>query len=119
MTSEPLIAHDFKEAFIMKKFLRLYMWELNNELFAGLHFAAMLTMYCIILLINGERSIDIMIIIEMMLVGYGISTFQMVIFSEDKNYSKKRLFVKTGMWFIFSMLLIIAISIIFQWFDHI
>ncbi|MPW25500.1 DUF3021 family protein [Alkalibaculum sp. M08DMB] len=101
----------------MKKFFQFYKWELKNELYGCIYFAAMLSMYCILVLIHGGRNVDIFIMLQMLLVCYGISTFQMIIFSDENKYSKKELFIKLGLWFICSMILIIIISIIFNWFD--
>ena len=56
--------------------------------------------------------------LEMLLVCYGISTFQMIIFSDDKRHSKKTLCIKTGIWFVFSMIVVVIISIMFKWFEH-
>jgi len=103
----------------MKGILRLYYkWELNNELFACFYFTAILCMYSIEVLMQGERSIDIFIMLEMLLVSYAIAIVQTSIFSDDSNYSKKALIVRTIIWFFVAMILVFITSIIFQWFAN-
>jgi len=48
--------------------------------------------------------------------GYALSLVQKITFSNDNNASRKILIVKTIIWFVSSLLLIIVSSIIFQWF---
>lgn len=101
----------------MKKFLRYYKWELQNELYTCIYFVAILSMYSILVLIHGERSVDILVMLEMLLVCYVVSIFQKVIFSEEACYSRKELGVRTLIWFLFSMVSVISMSIVLKWFD--
>lgn len=100
----------------MEKFLKLYNWELHNELFASMYFAGMLSMYAIEVLLYGDRSIDIFIMLEMLCVCYIIAIIQKIIFWNDTTYSKKANTIRTLFWFVTSMFLVIISSILFQWF---
>lgn len=100
----------------MKGFLRYYKWELNNELFASIYFVALLSMYSIVILLDGKRSIDIFIMLEMLIVCYAISILQQIVFSDNHNYSTKSLIIRTVIWFLFSMFLVLISSILFHWF---
>jgi len=75
-------------------------------------------MYSIEVLLHGERNIDILIMLEMLLVSYVIAIAQAIIFLNDSNSSKKALIVRTMVWFGFTMLLIIVSSIMFHWFAN-
>ena len=100
----------------MKGFLRFYKWELNNEMFCSFYFVAMLSMYSIEMLLHGGNNINIFIMLEMLLLSYAMSLVQKFTFSNDNNANRKVLIVKTIIWFVSSMLLIIVSSIMFQWF---
>lgn len=100
----------------MKGFLRFYKWELNNEMFCSFYFVAMLSMYSIEMLLHGVKNINIFIMLEMLFLGYALSLVQKITFSNDSNANRKVLLVKTIIWFVSSLLLIIVSSIMFQWF---
>ena len=100
----------------MKVFLKYYKWELHNELYASIYFAAMLFMYSILVFVQGERSVDIFVMLEMLLVCYVMAIMQKVILSEDTSYSKNTLIARTSIWFVFSLVFVITMSLVFQWF---
>ena len=100
----------------MKGIFKLYKWELNNELYTGLYFASMLSMYSIEVLLHGERSVDILIMLEMLCVCYIVSIVQKIIFTDDSNFKGKSLIIRTIVWFVFSILLITTASFLFHWF---
>ena len=100
----------------MKGFLRFYKWELNNEMFCSFYFVAMLCMYSIEMLLHGKININIFIMLEMLLLSYALSLVQKIIFSNDSNANRKDLIIKTIIWFVSSLFLIIVASTIFQWF---
>jgi hypothetical protein len=102
----------------MKGFLRYYKWELNNELFASIYFTGLISMYCIEVLLKGERNVDILIMFEMLILCYIISLFQTVIFTGKYSNSSKSLIIRSILWFTITMLLVVVTSISFKWFVH-
>ena len=101
----------------MKKFfLRYYKWELATDFWAGGYFAAMLSMYIIEILIKGERSVDIFIMLEMFMMCYVIAFAQRFLFSEDRTYNSNSLILRTVIWFVFPIFLVIISSLGFRWF---
>lgn len=102
----------------MKKFARLYKWELNNELYASIYFAAMLSIYSIEVLLHGERSVDIFIMLQMIIVCYIITLFQRKVFSDDSRYSGKSLVIRTLLWYGFSISMVVVSCFVFNWFEH-
>lgn len=97
-------------------FLNYYKWELNTDFWAGGYFATMLSIYCIEIFINNERSVDIFIMLEMFIVCYVIAIVQRFLFTEDGIYSEKSLIIRTILWFAFPILLVTISSIEFKWF---
>ncbi|MBC7959783.1 MAG: hypothetical protein H7X94_07945 [Vallitaleaceae bacterium] len=100
----------------MRKFAKLYKWELNNELYASIYFAAMLSIYCIEVLLHGERSVDIFVMLQMIIVCYFIALVQWRIFSEDTSYRGRSLILRTVVWYGISMVLLVGACLAFQWF---
>ena len=102
----------------MKKLLKLYKWELNNELYASIYFAAMLSIYGLEVLLHGERSVDIFIMLEMLIVCYTIALIQKIIFTDHSNYTGKSLIVRTSVWLVISVILVLVASLLFDWFSN-
>lgn len=102
----------------MKKIAKAYKWELDTELYASIYFAAMLCIYSIEILLKGERSVDIFIMLEMLTVCYIIALIQRKIFSDDSKYSGKTLIIRTLLWYGISILLVVVSSFVFNWFEY-
>lgn len=102
----------------MKKIAKLYKWELNNELYASIYFAAMLSIYSIEVLIHGESSVEIFVMLEMLIMCYIIALVQRKIFSDGSSYSGKPLVIRTLLWHGFSISVVIVSSFVFNWFEH-
>lgn len=101
----------------MKRFLKLYKWELNNELYASIYFAAMLSIYSLEVLLHGERSVDIIIMLEMIIVCYTIALIQKIMFTDHSNYVGKSLIVRTVVWLAISVILVIVPGVLLDWFS--
>lgn len=101
----------------MKRFIRWCNWELHNEFLACSYFAVMLIMYCIINLIFGTREVDIFIIFEMFLANYLLSTIHKLILDTEQDYSAKSFMIRAVILSIFSIAVVIIVSILFKWFD--
>ena len=102
----------------MKKISQLYKWELNNELYASIYFVTMLSIYSIEILLHGERSVDIFIMLEMLSVCYIIALIQRTIFSEGLKYIGKSMICRTVLWYGISIFVIIVSSFEFNWFKY-
>jgi len=100
----------------MKKFFKLYKWELNNELYASIYFASMLSVYSILSLVHGERSVDIFIMLEMLISSYIVSLLQTFIFNSTRIYNRKTLIKRTLIWHVLSTLVVVSFSLAFNWF---
>ncbi len=101
----------------MKKIAKLYKWEFYNELYASIYFVAMLTFYSIFVLIQGERSVDIFIMLEMSIASYIISVFQRKVMSDDSSYSGNSLRNRKIIWYAISIAVIVISSVVFNWFE--
>lgn len=102
----------------MKKIAKLYTWELNNELYASIYFSTMLGIYSIEVLLHGEKSVEILIMLEMMIVCYIIALLQRKVFSDGSSYSGKSQIIRTLLWYGFSISLVIVSCFVFNWFEH-
>ena len=102
----------------MKKIAKLYKWELNNELYGSMYFAAMLSIYSIEVLLQGQRSVDIFIMLELMSVCYIIALVQRKIFSEALSYNGKSMLIRTLLWYGSSIFIMVGSCFIFNWFQH-
>lgn len=102
----------------MKKFFKFYKWELNNELYASIYFASMLSIYSIQSLVYGERTVDIFVMLEMLTSGYIISLLQTFIFNKLSNYNRKTLITRTIIWHALSILVVVAFCLAFNWFKN-
>lgn len=100
----------------MSKIEKLYKWELNNELYASIYFAMMLSIYSVVVLIHGERLVDIYVMIEMLVAGYLIALVQTAIFPSEGKYGKHAMTSRTFIWFICAMGISVGFSIVFGWF---
>jgi hypothetical protein len=101
----------------MIKLIKWLYWELKNEFVACGYFTAMLLMYGIIKLIDGDRNIDILIIFEMFLVNYLLATLQKIFLDGEKDYTAKNYIVRGTALSIISLITVIAVSKIGGWFD--
>ena len=101
----------------MKKFFKYYKWELNNELYASIYFASMLSVYSILRLVHGERSVDIFIMLEMLISSYIVSLLQSFIFNSTRIYNRKTLIKRTLIWHVLSTLVVLSFSLAFHWFN--
>ena len=101
----------------MKKFFKYYKWELNNELYASIYFASMLSVYSILRLVHGERSVDIFIMLEMLISSYIVSLLQSFIFNSTRIYNRKTLIKRTLIWHVLSTVVVLSFSLAFHWFN--
>lgn len=101
----------------MKRFIRWCNWELNNEFLACGYFTVMLIMYCIIDLIFGTKEIPILIIFEMFLVNYLLSTVHKLILDIERDYSAKSFILRAVILSILSITVVIIVSILCNWFE--
>jgi hypothetical protein len=101
----------------MKKFIRYCSWELKNDYAASAYFTVMLLMYCIIDLICGVKNVDIIIIVEMFLTNYLLSTLNKIFLDEDKEYSAKSFVIRGAVISVISVIIVIAAGRLGGWFD--
>lgn len=101
----------------MKKLIKWCNWELNNEFIACGYFAVMLSMYCIIELIFGEKDVNIFILLEMFLVNYLLATLQKLILDMDKDYSKKSFILRATLLSLTSIAVVVLVSRLGGWFN--
>jgi uncharacterized protein YacL len=101
----------------MKKFFKFYKWELNNELYASIYFAGMLSVFSILSLVHGERAVDIFIMLEMLISSYIVSLLQSFIFNSTRIYNRITLIKRTLIWHVLSTLVVVSFSLAFHWFN--
>ncbi len=70
----------------MKQLMKWCSWELKNEYAACTYFTVMIIVYCLIHLLCGTKNVDILVIFEMYLVNYVLSTIEKLFFNLDKDY---------------------------------
>ncbi|MBC8060529.1 MAG: hypothetical protein H7Y18_07675 [Clostridiaceae bacterium] len=102
----------------MKKIAKLYKWEFNNELYASIYFVTMLGIYSIEVLLNGERSIDIFIMLEMLCVCYIIAIIQRKVFSESSRNMERFMKLRTLLWYGLSSFVLVLSCFVFNWFEY-
>jgi len=100
----------------MKKIVRYFNWELKNEFVACAYFAVILLMYCIIKLILGTKNIDILVVFEMFITIYALSTLQKLILDDEKEYSEKTFILRAAFISVLSVIVTAVVSILGEWF---
>lgn len=101
----------------MIKLVKYFNWELKNEYIACSYFSVILLMYCIILLILGTKNVDILVVFEMFLTTYVLSTFQRFILDDEKEYSEKTFIVRATFFSVISVIVTVIASVLGRWFD--
>lgn len=101
----------------MKKIIRYCSWELKNDFASSTYFTIIILMYCITRFILGIKEVDILVIFEMYITIYVLSTVQKLILDDEKEYSEKTFICKAVFISIFSVIVIVAASILGKWFE--
>lgn len=101
----------------MKNIIKWCSWELKNEFYASGYFSTMLAWYCILKLINREYQVDIIILLQMFVVNYIISTLQRFVLDDRKEYTKKTYLLRGGILSVISLILVLIMSELGEWFE--
>jgi Protein of unknown function (DUF3021). len=101
----------------MKKIIRYCSWELKNDFASSTYFAIIILMYCITRFILGIKEVDIFVIFEMYITIYVLSTLQKLILDDEKEYDEKTFIGRAAFISIFSVIVIVAVSILGKWFE--
>lgn len=101
----------------MIKIIKYFNWELKNEFIACAYFSVILLMYCIIELILGTKNVNILVIFEMFLTTYVLSTFQRFILDDEKEYSEKAFIIRATFFSVISVIVTVVASVLGGWFD--
>ncbi|BCN30187.1 DUF3021 family protein [Anaeromicropila herbilytica] len=100
----------------MKRLIRWSNWELKNEFIACGYFTGMLFWYCIIEIISGVHEVSILIMLEMFLTNYALSTLQQILLNSDKEYTTKSFIVRGTIISIISIIVVLITSELGGWF---
>lgn len=100
----------------MKKIIRYCNWELKNDFVASTYFAIILLMYSIIRLILNIKNVDILVVFEMYITIYALSTLQKLILDDEKEYSEKTFILRAAFISITSVIVTVAVSVLGGWF---
>lgn len=100
-----------------KKFKKYFTWEMAIEFYAAGYTLAILALYCIFAFINGQRSADILMMFQMLIVSYIIAVIQNIIFIGNKRFTKSQYSFRVALWHITSNTIGIIAAIIFKWFS--
>lgn len=100
----------------MKRFIQWCNWELNNEFVASGYFCVMLGCYMITEFIYGKKQVDFMILLEMFLLNYVLSTIQKLILDVEKDYDNKTYYQRATGLCIGSFLCTVLVCHCFDWF---
>lgn len=102
----------------MKKIIRYFIWELKNEFIASAYFTVILLMYCITRLILGTKNVDILVVFEMFITIYALSTLQKLILDYEKEYSEKTFILRAFFISVISVIVTVAASVLGGWFEE-
>lgn len=103
----------------MKKFTNLYAWAMEFKLHMGIYFLALLTMKCLVELLNGSVSVNIITMFEMLIIAMIIAIIESFLLPENMEYEKSSLTTRTIIWAIEMNIGILGGSAVWGWFKDI
>lgn len=101
----------------MHKIRKLMRLEMDVELFSCAHSITMIFFYGIIVLIAGEKNVRIMVLFEMMALGYISAWTQKALFLREHVYSRAEYVICEVLWNIMPSVFVPVFASVFGWFD--
>ena len=100
----------------MKKYLRFYRWGMRVKLHMAIYTAALLMLKCVVGLIQRERSVEMLVMLEMLLVSFAVAIAERLCFPLSKDLSAGGMKARTFIWAACAHAAFIGFSVGFGWF---
>lgn len=101
----------------MEQFNRFYLWGVDTKYRMGLYFSASVFFKGLVNLLLGERSVDILILLEMLLACFAFACLESVIFPYGKEWLAKGQGRRAALWAASANLLFIGCAWGLRWFS--
>lgn len=82
----------------MNEFIRFYGWGVNMKFHMAIYTLALVATDGLVLWLMGERAIPILILLEMMLVSFGVAVLESWIFPRDRSFEGRTMVRRTALW---------------------
>lgn len=100
----------------MRRLRKLLKLEMDVELLSCAHTVSMICFYGIVMWIAGERNVRILVLFEMMALGYVSAWTQRALFLREQVYSRTEYAVCEVLWNVMPAVFVPAVAEVFGWF---
>lgn len=90
-------------------------WDMDTEIIGCGYFAGFLLMYCLVNYFLGEKTVDMLVIIEMLIIGYAISYTQRFVFAKYERLSNSTMNKRFIVWSIIVFIAVLVAGYLFGW----
>lgn len=100
----------------MKEFLHFYRWGMEVKLNMAIYTIALIFFKSIVALTQGESSVNIWLMLEMLLVSFAFAILQYALFPGDRTLPRRELAIRTAVWAVCGNVLYAGGAVAFGWF---
>ena len=103
----------------MKDFLRFYRWGMEVKLYMSIYTLALVFFRGIVAVLQGENSVNVWIMLEMMLVSFVFACAQYVLLPAGRTFERPERRRRTVVWALLGNALCLGGAAVFRWFPGI
>ena len=100
----------------MKEFLRFYRWGMEVKLYMSIYTLALVFFRGIVAVLQGEDSVNVWIMLEMLLVSFAFACAQYVLLPVGQTFERPERRRRTVVWTVLGNLLFLGGAAVFRWF---
>lgn len=100
----------------MNEFIRFYGWGVNMKFHMAIYTLALVATDGLVLWLMGERTVPILVLVEMMLVSFGVAVLESWIFPRDRAFEGRAMVRRTALWVLVCNLGFLGGAGAFGWF---